>query len=347
VLSSGLLDPTDAAGLVQNLFASELYHEGHRSFLLYPEKKLPGFMERNVVPEKRARGIDVLAQLLDRGDTSLIAKDEDGVCRFGGDIGNAEDVSRALDEISTCLDLGEVIDRDRAAILELFDEVFDHTSYTGRSGVMYAYEGLGCVYWHMVAKLLLAVQENFELANGTDAPQQVRDTLARCYFDVRSGIGYQKSAAEYGAFPTDPYSHTPAAGGARQPGMTGQVKEEILTRVGELGVHVEQGTVRFRPSLLQRSELLEEDAVLEYFDVSGECRNLELGTGMLAFTYCQVPVVYESSSKPWLEVELSDASTRRLDTGALDAELSASLFARDGRIQRIRVGIQVETLTTP
>ena len=49
--------------------------------------------------------------------------------------------------------------RDRQAVLDVFEVVFDHRSFTGRSGTMYGYEGLGSVYWHMVAKLLLAVQE--------------------------------------------------------------------------------------------------------------------------------------------------------------------------------------------
>ena len=35
----------------------------------------------------------------------------------------------------------------------------DHTRFTGRSGTFYGYEGLGCIYWHMVSKLLLATQE--------------------------------------------------------------------------------------------------------------------------------------------------------------------------------------------
>ena len=45
----------------------------------------------------------------------------------------------------------------------------------------------------------------------------------------------------YGAFPTDPYSHTPAGKGAQQPGMTGQVKEDVISRFGELGVEVKNG----------------------------------------------------------------------------------------------------------
>jgi hypothetical protein len=58
--------------------------------------------------------------------------------------------------------------------------------------------------------------------------------LASQYRHVRAGLGFTRSAAAFGAFPTDPYSHTPAHAGRQQPGMTGQVKEEILTRFGEL-----------------------------------------------------------------------------------------------------------------
>ena len=160
--------------------------------------------------------------------------------------------------------------RDRDAVLDLFEEVFQHRSYTGRSGVMYGYEGLGCIYWHMVAKLLLAVQE---IVLRDDIPAELRHRLADMYFRVRAGIGYQKSATEYGSFPTDPYSHTPPDGGAKQPGMTGQVKEEILTRRGELGIRVDDGGLEFRPELLKAGEFLYYDA---YYDGSGAGRPLEI-----------------------------------------------------------------------
>ena len=54
-----------------------------------------------------------------------------------------------------------------------------------------------------------------------------------------------KSPELYGAFPTDPYSHTPAGKGAQQPGMTGQVKEDILSEVLEIGVFVKEGLIQF------------------------------------------------------------------------------------------------------
>ena len=60
---------------------------------------------------------------------------------------------------------------------------------------------------------------------------------------VRDGLGYRKDAAAHGAFATDPHSHTTAEGGAQQPGMTGQVKEELLTRWGELCLRVQGGRI--------------------------------------------------------------------------------------------------------
>ena len=47
--------------------------------------------------------------------------------------------------------------------------------------------------------------------------------------------------------------------GAKQPGMTGQVKEEILTRRGELGISVKNGSLCFNPTLLRVDELLSQD----------------------------------------------------------------------------------------
>ena len=103
----------------------------------------------------------------------------------------------------------------------------------------------------MVSKLLLAVQENFWQAHDGGADPAITAELAAAYYDIRAGIGFNKPPEVYGAFPTDPYSHTPKGQGAKQPGMTGQVKEEILTRFGELGVRVEEGAIVFEPVLLR------------------------------------------------------------------------------------------------
>ena len=141
----------------------------------------------------------------------------------------------------------QLADAHGPATLDLYEQVFNHHAFTGRSSTMFAYEGIGSVYWHMVAKLLVAVQEVIlEGPAATDAAS-LRE-LVRLYDRVRDGLGFNRSAAQYGAFPTDPYSHTPAHAGAQQPGMTGQVKEELLTRWAELG----RSSARARCSSRQR-----------------------------------------------------------------------------------------------
>ncbi len=154
--------------------------------------------------------------------------------------------------------------------MDLFETTFNHRGFTGRSGTFFAFEGLGSIYWHMVAKLLLAVEECYMTAGIDGADADTVAELAAAYYDIRQGLGFNKSPAEYGAFPTDPYSHTPLGSGARQPGMTGQVKEEILTRWGELGVSIREGVLRFAPLLLRQEEFLSEPGDFAYVDTSGQ-----------------------------------------------------------------------------
>ncbi|NIS37220.1 MAG: hypothetical protein GWN79_28610, partial [Actinobacteria bacterium] len=77
-------------------------------------------------------------------------------------------------------------------------EVFDHASFTGRSGTMYRYEGIGSIYWHMVSKLLFAIQERFDTAAAAGADTSTLDGLADRYRRVREGLGYAKTVAEQG-----------------------------------------------------------------------------------------------------------------------------------------------------
>jgi hypothetical protein len=163
--------------------------------------------------------------------------------------------------------------------------------------------------------------------------------LRKAYYDIRAGIGDYKTPAGYGAFPMDPYSHTPAQGGARQPGLTGQVKEDFLCRFGELGVFVEQGRIQFSPCLLDHDEFLKERTEFDYFDVHGQKRRLRLNAGELAFTYCQVPVIYRHARADSLTLFLADRSKRLEAQLQLDARTSRSILDRTGKIERIEVGL--------
>jgi hypothetical protein len=339
-LSSGAVDAEEAVGLLSALFGSSMYRDSQRSFLLYPERALPGFLERNVVPEERVLSVPLLRALLEAGDRSILERDALGAYRFHGDFRNALDLASALDRLARREQWAVQVASDRSAVLDLFEQVFDHRSFTGRSGRMYGYEGLGCIYWHMVAKLLLAVQEIALRAAREGEPARLVEALAGFYYRVRSGFGFEKTPAEYGAFPTDPYSHTPPHGGAQQPGMTGQVKEEILTRFGELGVAVEDGVVSFRPVLLGRDEFLRDGGTYRFYDLDGQPRSIDVPAGGLAFSFCQVPVIYElTGGEAWIRVTESNGSFSTLRGHTLDEGSSRALFGRLGRISRISVGV--------
>ncbi len=344
-LSSGLVGPKEAVRLLASLFASDLYRADQRSFLLYPARELPSFLLRNVVPPERVRAVPLLRELVATGERSLLARDALGVHRFHGDIRHARDVAAALDRLAGEERWASAVARDRQAVLDVFEGVFAHRSFTGRSGTMYGYEGLGCIYWHMVTKLLVAVQEVTLRAfrEGESAPTQ--EALVGFYYRIRAGLGFEKTAAEYGAFPTDPYSHTPAFAGAQQPGMTGQVKEEILTRFGELGVHVESGVVSFRPVLLRPSEFRTVSGDYAYYDVEGQSGVIAVPAGGLAFSFCQVPIVYAlGRHAARVRVTDRDGVCSELAGDTLDAAMSRALFARCGRIARIDVDVPAEVL---
>jgi hypothetical protein len=341
VLSSGQLSAADSLKLLTALKRSALYRRDQHSYLLYPNRDLPRFVEKNNLPPKALRRSTLLQKLLADGNRQLIERDVAGRMHFNPTITNARDVSRILEQFAGT-PYARLARREARLVLDIFEKLFDHESFTGRSGTFFGYEGLGCVYWHMVSKLLLAAQESFFRAADAGAPASILRSLARCYYDIRAGIGDTKAPGVYGAFPMDPYSHTPAHTGARQPGLTGQVKEDILCRFGELGVVVEHGQIHFRPHLLRREEFAAKPSEFIYYDVGGVKRRLPLNPGELAFTYCQVPVVYRLAQKSSLAIVRSSGIEPYGSDLQLDSAASREVFERAATIQRIAVNLSLE-----
>ncbi|MDH3352587.1 MAG: hypothetical protein OEM51_13665, partial [Gammaproteobacteria bacterium] len=343
-LSAGAIPPREAVTVLEALFDSEVYRPDQRSFMLYPDRKLPGFLEKNRVPAEQVEAIPLLQRMLAAGDKRLIARDADGCYCFSSEFRNVGDLNAALDLLRTAYD--DEPDAAREALQALYEQVFRHQSFTGRSGTMFGYEGLGSVYWHMVSKLLLAVQENFFATSGQSAETSTRRQLGDLYYRVREGLGFNKTPAEYGAFPTDPYSHTPKHNGARQPGMTGQVKEEVLTRFGELGIRVSDGAMHFQPGLLRSREFVSESRPFCFLDVDGNWQDLTVPPRGLAFTWCQVPVVYrlDDNAEPSLTITWHDGAIQTLPQLALPAEESSELFTRSGRIRQLTITFRTNML---
>ncbi len=337
VLSAALLTPDEALALLHKLRHSALYRADQHSYILYPNRDLPGFRSKNNVTAEQVAESALVERLTTAGDTRLLIRDDSGVYHFNGAFRNAGDVARELNTLEQEPELGELVTAERAFILKLFETTFNHHAFTGRSSTFFAYEGLGSIYWHMVAKLLLAVQENYAHALALKTNKAVVDGLADAYYDIRQGLGFNKSPAEYGAFPSDPYSHTPMGGGARQPGMTGQVKEEILTRWGELGVFIQDGMLQFSPTLLRADELLPEAGSFTYIDVWGESKRIHLPPNSLAFTCCQTPVIYTLGDEASITVVFAGGQSEVTIGNHLDTITTDHIFARDGRVEKVQV----------
>ena len=338
VLSSGLLGTEEVLKLLEVMRGSALYRPDQDSYILYPNRDLPAFLVKNVVPAEQVEKSKLLCALIQDEEQEIIARDAAGQYRFNSAFYNAKELACALAKLGSQSKWSELVKQESARVGEIYENVFNHKAFTGRSGGMYGYEGLGCIYWHMISKLLLAVQENYEQAVQQGADEQTVHALAQAYYDVRHGLGFNKTPEEYGAFPTDPYSHTPGFAGARQPGMTGQVKEEVITRWGELGVTITQGAIRFAPTLIRRKEFLRIESRFNYYDVLDNPQSIELAEGTLGFTFCQVPVVYTlSDQQASVVVTLNDGKALTYAGDTIPADVACEVFGRTGRVARIDV----------
>jgi hypothetical protein len=340
ILSSGMLSPTESLALLRALRASELFRADQHSYLLYPDRSVTPFLDRNQLPANWQTKVPAMASLVKQDDRSVITIDVDGAAHFNGDLTNAAALETRLSQLRP----DAVPEGERAALLEIWESVFQHSEFTGRSGAMFAFEGLGSIYWHMIAKLLLAAEECHSAAVATQASPDIVAGLRDAYYDIRRGLGFTKTPEVYGAFPTDPYSHTPRHLGAQQPGMTGQVKEEILTRRAELGVRVERGQLVFQPALLCRSEFSAEPHAFAYLDATGAARTWSLPAHSLAFTCCQVPVSYVLGESCSITVETRRGETRTVNGARLSAADSSAIFSRTGEIARLSVTLPASAL---
>jgi hypothetical protein len=283
----------------------------------------------------------LLTKLMDNNNNSIVDKDVKGDYHFNGNFHNANDLKEALAQLNKNEEYQVLVAKESEDILQIFEEVFNHKAFTGRSGTFFGYEGLGSIYWHMVSKLHLAVQEVIEKAYRDNADADVINALALHYDEIGKGIGVHKSPEVYGAFPTDPYSHTPSHRGAQQPGMTGQVKEDVLTRKGELGIKVEEGKLKFQPTLLNKNQFLQQEEMVTFIDIEENPKSITLEKGNLAFTVCQVPIVYKIADKNQIEVKYENGNSETFLTLTLSHELSQKIFQRTGEIVQVAVNINI------
>jgi hypothetical protein len=337
ILSSGYLSDDESLSVLDSLKSSSLFWDEQYSYILYPNKDLLGFLDKNIIPENELNKSSLLTLLVKDGNNQIVVKDIDDNYHFNGLFHNASCLISELENLPS--EYIKLVKEETDIILEIFECVFDHKSFTGRSGTFYGYEGLGSIYWHMVSKLLLASVEVTQRSIDNNSNPKTIGRLFDHYFEINEGIGVNKSPELYGAFPTDPYSHTPRGRGVQQPGMTGQVKEDVISRFHELGFYVNDGKITFEPTVLRKSEFIDEEKSYKFVNLDNEITYMDLNANSLAFTVCQVPIIYNLSDKEDIKIITNDGGEEIIDGHQLNFEHSQNIFNRTNFIKAVHVRV--------
>ena len=337
ILSSGYLSDDESLSVLDSLKSSSLFWDEQYSYILYPNKDLLGFLDKNIIPENELNKSSLLTLLVKDGNNQIVVKDIDDKYHFNGLFHNASCLISELENLPS--EYIKLAKEETDIVLEIFEHVFDHKSFTGRSGTFYGYEGLGSIYWHMVSKLLLASVEVTQRSIDNNSNPKTIGRLFDHYFEINEGIGVNKSPELYGAFPTDPYSHTPRGRGVQQPGMTGQVKEDVISRLHELGFYVNDGKITFEPTVLRKSEFIDEEKSFKFVNLDNEITYMDLNANSLAFTVCQVPIIYNLSDKEDIKIIANDGGEEIIDGHELNFEHSQNIFNRTNLIKAVHVRV--------
>jgi len=188
VLSSGYLSVHESLDVLNSLKNSALFRPDQYSYLLYPDRQLPLFIHKNNIPAGKVADSKLLSKLIADNDLSILSKDELGNCHFNGSFRNAGTLENALNQLDQTK-YAALLSEEKELVLTIFLELFDHQSFTGRSGAFYGYEGLGSIYWHMVSKLLLAAQECYFRGVDEGADPAIIDRIKDHYYEIKAPIG--------------------------------------------------------------------------------------------------------------------------------------------------------------
>ncbi len=328
VLGCDYLSDEEACNVLESMEKSSLYSERENTYYLYPIIHTEAFLEKNIIDEKAIEKSELITLLIKNKNTMIVEKDCYGNVRFNSNVNSYQKLKETLEKLDN--EYSDLVQKEYNTIFEIFEDIFRHSEFMGRSQVLYKYEGIGSVYWHQNSKLLVSTQERMLAAK-----EDIKPKLTELYRRVRSGLGFNKEPEIWRAFPTDAYSHTPYSGGAKQPGMTGQVKEEIITRFAELGVLVKNGQIEFNSSLIDESEILRENTEFEFIRIDNSKEKIILEKNSLAFTFCQTPVVYIRSGKNCINVEFVNGDKEEIYGNILSESLSQSVFSRENKIKKI------------
>ena len=76
-----------------------------------------------------------------------------------------------------------------------------------------------------------------------------------------------------------------------------------------------------------------------YFNVDQEQRSIEINPNALAFTFCQVPIVYAIAEQEGVAVHYKNGSVDNQDELVLSKEITDKIFMRTAEVDHLKVNI--------
>ena len=77
----------------------------------------------------------------------------------------------------------------------------------------------------------------------------------------------------------------------------------------------------------------------DYYDIHQKMQRIKLEKGSLAFTICQVPVIYKKGSEPSITTEFTDGKINNVKGKVLDYETTQTIFKRSYKVKMLIVHV--------
>ena len=236
VLSAGQLSAKESIDRARALKASALYRPDQHSYMLYPNRPSRASSTRTTWRRPTKQGSKLFHAMVEAGNRDIVTRDCDGGFHFHGNFNKGMALRRCPAALPA---RAQPLVERRAGAVEARSTRASSTTRPSpaapaRSSATRASAASTGTWCRSCAWPRL---KSYEAAVAQSEPAEVVGRLA----EITSSQRGHRRAQESGrlrCLPDRSRTRTPRAAGAQQPGMTGQVKEDLLCRFGELGVRV-------------------------------------------------------------------------------------------------------------
>ena len=103
-------------------------------------------------------------------------------------------------------------------------------------------------------------------------------------------------------------------------------------------------TIYYQKFLYAIDDTYSDTGKSDYFDLKGTRQKVSLGANTLAFTYCQVPIIYHISEDARTVIAEGEGKITTQRKNVLDRDMSQKVFGRNGEVTQIDVYLTPEMI---